>query len=124
MRAALAAVHHEQALGVEAAALHQLLYAQRQFAIFQRLELVEQRRDEGGEDHHQQQVEHHPDAPGPQPPQAAGLLHQPQEQGGQRQADDGGHHGALDDVTQPQADGALVETETFLQPEGLEPAEG
>src|SRR6185369_4930494 len=55
--AALAAVHHEQALGREAAAAHQLGDAGLERFVLKRLELVEQRRDEHRIDHQQQQVE-------------------------------------------------------------------
>jgi len=87
MRRATAAVHHEQALGGEAAALHQRLHAQLQRLVGKRLELVEQRRDDGRVEHHQREVERRPHAPGPDPPQTARRPHQPEHQRQQRQPD-------------------------------------
>ena len=57
VRRAARAVHHEQALGAEAAAREQGLDARLQRSIGERGEFVEQRRDEGRPDHHREQVE-------------------------------------------------------------------
>ena len=122
--AAAAAVHHKQALGREAAALHECRHAGFERFIFQWLEFVEQRCDEGGVDHHQQQVETHPEAPGPQPPQRACSAHQPEDQRGNRQPDDGAHQQALEGIRQPQAPGHLVEAKPFFHHEGLVQRQG
>ena len=76
----LAAVHHKQALGSKAAALHQCCHSGFQFFVVQRFELVEQRGNHGRVQHQYQQVKTHPRAPRPQPPKAAGAAHQPQNQ--------------------------------------------
>ena len=117
VRAALGAVHHEQALGGEADALHQAFDARFQAVVGQRREFVEQRRDHGRVQHHHQQLEAAPDHPRIQPPQLAGLVHQRQDDPDQRQADGGAEQHALDHVGHPQADRHLVEAEALLQHE-------
>ncbi|MCY1531414.1 hypothetical protein D9M68_666380 [compost metagenome] len=119
VRAARAAVHHEQALGREAAALHERRDARLERRVVQRLELVEQRRDEGRVDQHQQQVEAHPRAPGPEPPERAGRTHEPQDERRDRQPDQRAEQRRLDGVGEPELPGHLVEAEALLEPEGL-----
>ena len=75
--AAFTAVHHKQAFGVEAAALHQRSDPLHQFGVLQRLKAVEPGCDEGRVNHHGQKVEGHPGRPNPQPPQRPGRAHQP-----------------------------------------------
>ncbi|MNR29172.1 hypothetical protein D3C85_1465430 [compost metagenome] len=60
MRTARAAVHHEKALGLEAAALQQGRHALLERWVVERLELVVQRRNEDRIDHHDQQAIAHP----------------------------------------------------------------
>ncbi|MNK91553.1 hypothetical protein D3C87_1116520 [compost metagenome] len=117
MRAALAAIHHEQALAGEAALAQQRLDALAQALVGQRFELVEERGDEGGHDHLEQQAEGHPQQPGPDPPVGAGALHQPQHGQQQRQAQHAGNQRHLGEVEQPQAEGHLVEAEALLDAE-------
>ncbi len=119
VRAAAAAVHHEQALGGKAAAGHELRHAFGQRFILQRLKLVEQGRDDRGVDHQHQQAEAHPQRPRPQPPQAAGGLHQPQHQRRQRHADDKADQRGLEQIAQPQPQRHLVEAEALFDHEGL-----
>ncbi|MNR07817.1 hypothetical protein D3C85_1239470 [compost metagenome] len=101
VRAALAAIHHEQALAGEAALAQQRLDALAQ-ALVGQLE---------------QQAEGHPQQPGPDPPVGAGALHQPQHGQQQRQAQHAGNQRHLGEVEQPQAEGHLVEAEALLDAE-------
>ena len=114
MGTAAAAVHHKKPFGGEAAAFHQMRHALLEGFVFQWLELVEQRGDEGGKNHHQQQVEPHPDGPGPGPPVGACLAHQPQDGCCNRQANGGPQQYRLAQVCKPQGRGHFVEAEAFL----------
>ena len=117
VRGTARAVHHEQTVEREAAALRQALDASGQIGIGQGRELVEQRGDEHRIDDEQRQVEHHPEAPGPGPPVRAGAAHQPQHGGGQRQPQHGRHQQALERVRHEQPGCHAVETETGFQSE-------
>ncbi|MCY1165101.1 hypothetical protein D9M73_50000 [compost metagenome] len=115
---AFAAVHHKQALGGKAAALHQGRDTRLQGFVLQRFELVEERGNHGGVKHQHQKVKAHPRAPGPQPPQAAGTAHQPQDQGHDGQAYDGAHQNAFDHIGQPEPESHFVEAEALFNTEG------
>jgi hypothetical protein len=123
VRRAPAAVHHEKALGGKAAALHQGTHALGQGLVGERLELVEQRRDDRRVEHQQHEVEGHPCQPGPQPPQAARGAHDPQDQRRQRQGDGDAHERSLGQVGQPQAERHAVEAESLFDAERLVPTE-
>ena len=86
VRTALAAVHDKKALGLEAAARHQLRHTVFEFLVVQRFEFIEPGRNDGGVKQQHQEVESHPHAPGPQPPVAARGAHHPQDQRDQGQA--------------------------------------
>ena len=118
MGRAFAAVHHEQAFGLKAAARHQTLHARLQGLVGERLELVEQGRDDGRVEHQHKQVEDHPRAPGPEPPQGAGGAHQPQHQRGNRQADQRTDQRALEHVGEVQLPRHPVEAEALFDAEG------
>ena len=118
MGRAFAAVHHEQALGLEAAAAHQVLHASLQRFVCERFELVEDRRDHGRVEHQHEQVERHPGGPGPQPPQRPGGAHDPQHQRRDRQPDHGADERALDHVGQVELERHAVEAEPLLDAEG------
>ena len=117
MRGAAAAVHHEEALRREAAACHQGLDPLPDRRIGERLELVEERRDDGGIEHQHHQLQRGPRAPRPKPPEPSGRRHDPQDQRRQRQADDRADERALDRVGEPEAPREPIETEALLDPE-------
>ncbi len=117
------AVHHEQALGGESAALHQRLHPRLQRLVGERLELVEQRRDDGGVEHQDQQVEHAPGAPRPQPPPRARRGHDPQHQRRQRQPDQRPDGSALGQICEPQPHAGAVEAEALFDAERAPPFE-
>ena len=118
MGRAAAAVHHKQALGGKAAALHERRHTGAQGLVVQRLELVEQRRNHGGVEHQHQEVKAHPHGPGPQPPQRAGRAHQPHDERSNGQPNDRGQQQAFDQVGGPQARGDFVKAKALFQPKG------
>ncbi len=117
MGRAARAVHHEQPVEREAAALRQALDAPGQLRIGQRGEFVEERGDEHRVDDQQRQVERRPERPGPDPPVRARAAHQPQHRGRQRQAQHRGHGQPLDGVGREQPRRHAVKAEAGLQPE-------
>jgi hypothetical protein len=119
MRAALRAIHHEQALGSKADAAHQTFNALAQAVIGERRELVEERCNDRGEEHQHQQLESAPYQPGIQPPEIAGLFHQHQDDPDQRQADRSAQQGGLDKIGDEKPGRHLVEAETLLHYELL-----
>ena len=121
---AAGAVHHEHAAAAKATALQQVDDALAQGLVVQRLELVEQRRDEGRPGPEHEQAETHPYAPHVQPPVGAGGLHQPQHQPDQRRADEQGEQELLDQIRDEGGRGGAVETEAFLEPEGAVDGKG
>ena len=120
----LAAVHHEQAFGCKTAALHQRRHAGFQAFVFERLELVEHRRDHGRVQHQNQQVKTHPDCPGPQPPQAAGAAHQPQDERDDGQSDHDAHQRGFQQIAKPELQAHLVEAKALFNAEGAVQREG
>ena len=115
---AAAAVHHKQALGGKAAALHERRHTGAQGLVVQRLELVEQRRNHRGVEHQHQEVKAHPHGPGPQPPQRAGRAHQPHNECSNGQPNDRGQQQAFHQVGGPQARGDFVKAKALFQPKG------
>ncbi len=117
MGAAAAAVHHEEALAGEAAALEQAFDARAHFLVLQRGELVVERRDDVRVDGLNKQHERHPHDPGVQPPVRAHLVHQPEHRQQQRQTQHGTDGQALEVVGQPKLERHAVEAETLLDDE-------
>ena len=114
MRRALAAVHHEQALGAKAAAGHERAHALGQRCIGQRREFVEQRRDHGRVEQQHQQLKSSPGQPCPPPPPRSGRAHDPQHQRRQRQADGRADQRALGGIEQVQLPRHAVEAKTLF----------
>lgn len=88
-----------------------------QRVVLQRLELVEDRCDEGRVDQQDEHLERDPDDPGPQPPQAAGLVHQPQHDEQQRQAERSAEQGIFQHVGEEQPLRHPVEAEPLFDSE-------
>ncbi len=112
-----AAVHHEQALGGETAALHQCFDAAFQRFVLERLELVEERCDKRRIQYQHEQLKRDPDDPSPQPPQAARLVHQPQHDKQQRQPERGAEQDALETVEEENTLAHPVEAKALLDHE-------
>ena len=118
VRRAAAAVHHEQALGGEAGARHQGADAGFERRVGERLETIEERRDQGRHEHQRDQVECRPRGPGPEPPERPARGHDPEHECDQRQADDDREQQALDRIGEPEPPGHPVEAEPRLDAEG------
>ena len=118
------AIHHEQTLGLEAAACQQAFDPRFQGFIGKRGEAVEERCDEGWPDQHHEQVEGKPESPHPQPPQAAHGRGQPQQHAQQRQTDDDGQGGLACGVGGEQGRGHAIEAEALLDDKGAYEHEG
>ena len=123
MAAALAAVHHEQALRGETAAGNQAFDALLHLAFLHGRELVEQRGNEGRVDRQHQRIEHDPDHPDIQPPVFTHAGHQPEHREQQRQAEQRADHCVLDQISKVHSQGHLVEPEAALNAEGAIQAE-
>ena len=65
VRAALAAIHHEQALAGKIATTQQGFNLRFKRAIFECFEFIKQRGDERGEEPEEQGIKYRPDGPGP-----------------------------------------------------------
>src|SRR5688572_30724859 len=75
MAGSLAAVHLENTLRAEAAARHERFDADLEHIVLERLELVEERHDEGRHDEQRQEMEGYEDAPDRDPPESTQLTH-------------------------------------------------
>ena len=117
MAGAPRAVHHEQALRLEAALGQKGLDAAPQIAVFHGRELVEQRRDEGWVHREHQHVETAPDQPYPEPPQRSHAAHKPEHGQHQGKSHRRRDQRLLGQITDEHGRGHLVETEARFKAE-------
>ena len=117
MARALRPVHHEQSFGREVAAGEQSFHPFADSGIGQRLELVEEWRDQRRIERQHQQLERYPRRPRVKPPQGTGAGHEPEHQREQRNAQHSGDQGAFRKIEQPQAQRHPVEAEALLDDE-------
>ena len=118
MTAAFTAVHDEQAFGLEATALEQVLDALLEFLVFQWRELVEQRCNDRWRNELNKQPESDSRNPGVQPPVVSGGAHQPQQDRQKRKAQYRGYDETDDEILYEQGWRHFVEAELLFNHEG------